>query len=249
MADVRAVATGHGELDGEFERRLDALLSELSPGWRAPELAEPHRSSESFRDYHRRNTKRMQVAHVLAQRPDTGAAVAGAVLDTIVCDEDVSSNRQLIEPMLKAVGRRRVQQHLIAVVEQGGPLQKVCAVRAWYWSQVTMVYRSVQGLRDREATPESIAADRDVADLRTQYRTACLHTFVDCAHAPTRDWLARGFVLDESFYPPASHPVVERARQIALADPARFADLLAKTSDNTNLAAIHVPQADDAAEP
>lgn len=71
MADVRAVASGHGELDGEFEQRLDALLTELSQGWRAPELAEPHRSSETFRDYHRRNAKRMQVANVLAQRPDT----------------------------------------------------------------------------------------------------------------------------------------------------------------------------------
>jgi hypothetical protein len=186
---------------------------------------------------------------VLEQRPAAAAVVAGAVLDTIVCDEDVSFNRQLIEPMLKVVGRRRVQQHLITVVEQGGLLQKVCAVRAWYWSQVTMVYRSVQGLRDRDATPESIAADRDVADLRAQYRTACLHAFVGCAHAPTRGWLARGFVLDESFYPPASHPVVERARQIALADPALFKDLLAKTSDNTNMAAIHVSQADDAVEP
>jgi hypothetical protein len=50
---------------------------------------------------------------VLAERPDAAVEVADAVLDTIACDENVSYNRQLIAPILKAVGRRRVQQHLI----------------------------------------------------------------------------------------------------------------------------------------
>lgn len=238
MADVRAIATEYGELDDELERRLDALVDALSPGWQPPELPEPYRSDERFRAYHRRNAKRMQVGSVLSAQPAAAARLADMVLEAIVCDEDVSFNRQLIEPMLTAIGRRRVQQHLIATVGNGGPLQKVCAVRAWYWSQVTLVYRSTEDLHEHNPTPESVAADDDVADLRALCRTACLNAFVTCHHVATREWLARGFILDENFYLPEMHANVVRARQIAQADPGRFGDLLAKTTDGTNMAAI-----------
>ena len=88
----------------------------------------------------------------------------------------------------------------------------------------------------------------EVADLRARYRAACLDAFVRCEHVPTREWLARGFILDESFYLPDSHALVAQARQIALADPDRFKDLLFKTADGTNMAAIHF-QAEDGIEP
>jgi hypothetical protein len=228
----------NGDLTGAFEGRLDDLLAELCSDWAMPELPTKFASNQAFRMYHRRNAKRQQLAGVLRERPDVAVAVADRVLDAIVCDEDVASNRQLIEPMLAAVGRRRVQEYLISAVASGSLLQRVCAVRAWYWSQAVLVFDSSRALRDRRPTAVSQATDDKVADLRAWYRAACLTAFVDCDHTPTREWLANGFILNDSFYPSNLHGKVTQARAIAEADPDRFKDLLAKTMDGPNLAAI-----------
>lgn len=229
-----------GGLHTEFEQRLDALLADLAPDWQwqPRELPEPHRSNERLRTYQRHNGKRIHLGHLLAAHPDLAAAHADRVLDAIVCDEDPSFNKQLIHPVLAAIGRRAVQRHLIAVIETGPAHKKVCAVRAWYWSQVSLVYHSVQDLREQRPTQTSQAADDEVADLRGQYRIACLAAFVTCEHPPTRDWLTHGFLLKKEYYPPNLHDLVAQARTIAEADPARYQDLLAKNEDGTNMAQI-----------
>jgi hypothetical protein len=227
-----------GDLEAEFERRLDDLLAELCPEWQPPELPEPYRSNQRFRAYNRRNAKRMQLGDLLRTRPEVAVAVVDRVLDVIACDEDVSSNKQLIHPALAAVGRRTVQRYLISVIETGPEHKKVCAVRAWYWSQVSLVYASVQALAERRPTSASRAADDDVADLRGQYRIACLTAFVTCEHVSTREWLARGFLLKDEYYPANVHDVVARAQSIAVADPHRYKALLAAEDDGTNMAQI-----------
>lgn len=227
-----------GDLYAEFEQRLDSLLAELSPGWQPPELPEAYRFNDRFEAYSRRNAKRAQVQDRLTNRPHAAVALAERVLDAIVCDEDVSFNRDLIQPMLDSIGRRRVQLHLISVIESGPAAKKVCAVRAWYWSQVTLTYNSMDALHERRATQTSRAADDDVVDLRGRYRTACLTAFVACDHGPTRDWLARGCILREDFYPPNLGDLVAQARILAEADPVRYKDLLSKTEDGTTMAAI-----------
>ncbi|MFC7246169.1 hypothetical protein ACFQO7_27155 [Catellatospora aurea] len=228
----------YGDLHREFEQRLDDLLAESCPSWRPQELPEPYRSNEAFRDYERRNAKRMQVGEQLKDRPELAAALADRVLETITCDEDVSFNKQLIHPLMDAVGRRRVQRHLISTVETGPVAKKVCATYAWYWSQVSLVYRSTDDLRQARPTTASRAADDDVADLRGQYRAACLAAFVGCDEVPIREILARWFILKDEFYPPNLLALVARARSIAESDPLRFKDLLAKTEDGTNLAQL-----------
>jgi len=100
------------------------LLAELSPGWQVPELREPYSNDETFRAYFRRNRNRSQVGGALVELPEIAVRLAEVVLDAIVCDEDVAFSRKLIEPMLASLGRRRVQQHLIRVVETGGLLKK-----------------------------------------------------------------------------------------------------------------------------
>ncbi|WP_433129279.1 hypothetical protein ACQPWW_04125 [Micromonospora sp. CA-240977] len=161
-----------GDLAGEFERQLDDLLAELHSDWVEPELPPRYASNESFRRYHRRNGKRWQLACVLRERPDLAAALAGRVLAAVVCDEHVAANRQLIEPMVTAVGRRRVQEYLISVVTSGSLPQRVCAVRAWYWSQAVLVYESPEALARRQPTTVSQGHNDDVVDLRAWYR-AC----------------------------------------------------------------------------
>lgn len=225
----------YGDLGAEFEQRLDDLLADLCPEWQPAELPEPYRSDERFRIYERRNAKRIHLGNLLTARPDLADTVADRVLETIACDEDVSFNKQLIHPILNTVGRRNVQRYLISVVEAGPAHKKVCAIRAWYWSQVTLVYESSQALHEHRPTHNSRAADDEVADLRGQYRAACLTAFVACEHLPTREWLARGFLLKADYYPANLHDLVTQARAIAEADPVRYKDLLAKNDDGTNL--------------
>jgi hypothetical protein len=202
-----------------------------SPRWSVGEKAQ-------YWDYERCNVKRMHLGEVLRERPSDAAAFADRVLDAIVCDEDVSFNRQLIEPMIVAVGRRAVQEYLIEAVRMSAAPQKVCAVRAWYWSQPMLVYRSSSDLRKRRPTASSGAEADEVVDLRSWYREACLRAFVECDDVETRKWLARGFILSGAHYDPALGELVDRARAIAEADPVVFADLLAKTEDGTSLAAL-----------
>jgi hypothetical protein len=237
--DVGMSVWADGEFTEAFEQRLDALLAQLCPDWVPPALPDVA-ADPRYMAYERLNVKRLQVAGQLRAQPGAASVMADRVLDAVVHDEDVSFNRQIIEPMLAAVGRRAVQQHLIAVVETGSPLQRVCAIRAWYWSQVVLVYESSQALGSGRPTAASQALDDEVADLRQRYRAACLGAFVACDDIAIRQWLARGFLLDESFYPPRLHNTVARARAIAEADPVRFKDLLARTSDGTNLAAFGV---------
>jgi len=227
-----------GDLATEFEQRLDELLAEICPGWQPAELPEPYRSDQRLRDYNRLNAKRIHLGDALKARADTAAAHADRVLAAVACDEDVSFNKQLLHPVLRAVGRRTVQRYLISVVEHAPAHKKTCAVRAWYWSQVSLVYDSVEDLRQHRPTSASQAADDEVMDLRGEYRIACLSAFVACEHIPTREWLAHGFLLVDEYYPPNLHQLVARARAIAEADPSRYKDLLAREDDGTNMAQL-----------
>ena len=140
-------------------------------------------------------------------------------------------------------GRRTVQRYLISVVEHELAHKKVCAVRAWYWSQACLVYDSVEALHQHRLTRASQAADDEVRDLRDQYRIECLAAFVACDHEPTREWLGHGFLLVNEYYPPSLHQLVSRARAVAEADPSRYQDLLAREHDGTNLAKIRFTDA------
>ncbi|MBG0561337.1 hypothetical protein [Actinoplanes aureus] len=225
-----------GDLEAEFEQRLDELLAELCPEWSVPQIPEPYRGDRRLVAYERRNVKRLHLGRLLSTSPEVAAALGDRVLDVVACDEDVSFNKQLINPMLAALGRRAVQNYLIGVVETGSEHKKVCAVRAWYWSQVSLLYRSAEALQARRPTPDSRAADDEVADLRARYRIACLTAFVTCRQTATREWLAKGFLLKEDYYPANLHGLVAQARAIAEADANRYSKLLARKDDGTNLA-------------
>ncbi|MBG0569331.1 hypothetical protein [Actinoplanes aureus] len=228
----------NGDLATEFERRLDDLIAEASPEWQPEELPEPYRSDQRFRAYHRVSAKRTYLGDILKARPSLTAFHAGRVLPPIICDEDVAANEQTIHPVMQAVGRRTVQRYLISAVENEPDHKKVCAVRAWYWSQVSLVYDSVEALHQHRPTPASQATDDEVVDLRSHYRNACLAAFVASDYIPTQEWLARGFLLVKDYYPPTLHHLVARARAIAEAEPDRYKDLLAKNADGTNMAQI-----------
>ncbi|MEV4411418.1 hypothetical protein [Catellatospora sp. NPDC049609] len=230
-----------GALHAGFEERLDELLAKFLPRWQDP--SRPLDPDEAAVSARRRRDKRALLAAQLREQRARAVELAEPLLHAVVHDEDESLNRQLVEPLVEVVGRRRVQTHLIQTVAWGHPHLKVCAVRAWHWSQVTLVYDSDEALLDGRPTAASRLADDRVADLRGWYRAACLEAFVTTEHAPTRDWLARGFLLDEGHYLPDQHHLVIQARAIAEADPGRYLALLTRTEDGTSLASFR--SADD----
>jgi hypothetical protein len=229
----------HGDLYPEFERRLDEILAEVSPGWIPEgELLDRFRDDERLYEYCLRDAKRQHLGDVLKARRDVAAERAEAVLAAVVCDEDVSFNKQLLLPVMAATGRRHVQTFLIAAVENEPPHKKVCAAHAWYWSQVSLHYLTFDDYDRGCPTSESRAADEEVADLRARYRNACLAAFVACDHAPTRERLDGGFQLVEDLYPPDLHHLVRAARAVADADPERYHRLLDATGDGPGMAHI-----------
>lgn len=132
-----------------------------------------------------------------------------------------------------------MQEYLIAVIDDG-PAHKKVGAPCGPGTGVPGHPRLPHGRGPAGATPYpgSRAADDEVADLRGRCRAACLTAFVDCDHQPTREWLARGFHLDEDGYPPALREVVARARAIAAADLHRYRDLLTRRDDGTTLAQL-----------
>jgi len=175
----------------------------------------------------------------MTAQPEVAATAADRVLGVIACDEDMSCNRQLIDPIVAAVGRRILQRYLISVIETGPEHKKVCATDAWYWAQAVLVYEGFQAFDARRPTPASQAAYDDVADLRGQYRIACLRAFVASQQTPTRERLAGGFLLKDERYPPNLHHLVAQARTIAKADPHRYENLLSKEDDEIGLTIVH----------
>jgi hypothetical protein len=142
----------------------------------------------------------------------------------------------MIEPLVAAVGQPTVQRYLISVIQAGPAHKKVCAMRAWYWSQVTLVYESSEAYEARRPTLASQAAFDEVAELRDLYRIACLNAFVAVQHTPTRERLANGFLLTDDRYPPNQHHLVAQA--IAAQDPHRYSNLLTKQDDQIGLSQI-----------
>jgi hypothetical protein len=128
-----------------------------------------------------------------------------------VHEPDPSFNRQLVEPAIAAFGRRRVQLALIAYLDTGTAPDIAGAARAWYWTQVPLVY--VGG--SKNATPESTAEYEAFSDLRKRYRYIALRRFVTEDDLDVRRCILPGIPLYPRAYPADMHDLVARAVQIA----------------------------------
>jgi len=88
--------------------------------------------------------------------------VVEPLIRAAVHEPDPSFNRQLVAPAVAAFGRRRVQLAFIAYLDTGTAPDMAGAARAWYWTQVPLVY--VGG--SKTPTPESAAQCDAFSDLR-----------------------------------------------------------------------------------
>ncbi|MEV4826110.1 hypothetical protein [Micromonospora sp. NPDC049274] len=207
---------------------LDGLIQQLCPDWSCEfpgPLAPDHERFELIA------AKRMQVARVLRRRPDRAAALSEQVLATIVADEDSSCNRQLVAPLVTAIGRSAVLAGLLSYARSGSPAQQAGAARGWYWAQPTLVYPTRADLDNRRPTAASQAEWDEMADLCRAFRIACLTAFLATDDVRARADLAMRFTLNPEDYPPELAAEVDEARSIAAGDPQRYRRLLTDTTE------------------
>lgn len=107
---------------------------------------------------------------------------------------------------------------------------------AWYFARPGLQYASMEDLRRGVPTEESKAALEALADLRSEYRSACLSAFLACEDPETRQDLSLGLSLDPADYPADLRTSHEKARRIIQADPERYRWLLERCTHMPPLA-------------
>jgi len=180
--------------------------------------AEPPVAEESGVRSSWRHRARMAVGTAVNRRVQE-ASQAGPVpeewfeplIRAAVHEPDPSFNRQLVAPAVAAFGPRRVQLALIAYLDTGTAPDMAGAARAWYWTQVPLVY--VGG--SKTPSPDSAAEYEAFSDLRQRYRCAALRRFVTEQDLDVRRCILPGLPLDAQLYPDEMRDLVARAVQIA----------------------------------
>lgn len=205
------------------EPLLDGLAALFNPG---QDLTAPVPGNAAASRYSRCERKRAAIGRAAARDLDLVRANAALVLSAAVHDQCRSGNRQLIDPLVAALGYRPVQEALIGYVENGTDAEAIGATMAWYWARPPLVYLGTANWERRQPTADSKAAWDALADLRTRYRHACLRAFLARDDLHVRFALSLGVTLDPATYPAELLPDLEHARRIALADPDRYERLL-----------------------
>ncbi|MDT7797679.1 MAG: hypothetical protein QOI78_1112 [Actinomycetota bacterium] len=103
-----------------------------------------------------------------------------------VHEPDPNFNRQLVEPVITAFGRRRVQVALIAHLDAGTAPDMAGAARAWYWTETTLTHLAGAG------TPAAQSRD-----LRERYHRLALRRFVTETDLDVRRSIVAGLPLDQ----------------------------------------------------
>lgn len=227
--------TGLAERLRLFEPLLDELAAELGLEITGPAESRGDAVSDA---YHRCEVKRHRIGAACASNREAVLDHAGEIMHAIAHDHCPSGNRQLIEPLVNALGARQAMERILGYMETGSAAERLGAAMAWYWAAPTVQYATLGELRNDpgrsgavklalvpgERTPSGKNAEAQVfmREFRPRIRTAYLRAFLasedpgDCRHFSQFVSL----VLDD--YPVELHPEVEAARRIAEQHPERF---------------------------
>ncbi|MGW8889266.1 hypothetical protein [Streptomyces sp. NPDC055749] len=151
--------------------------------------------------HHRNEVKRFQIGEAAAQGPVATRQHADLLMHAAVHDQCRSGIRQLIEPLVKALGYRQVQSAIVEYMKNGSDAEKAGASMAWYFARPGLQYASMKDLRRGISTEESKAELEALADLRDDYRAACLVAFLACEDPETREDLSLDLSFDPAVYP------------------------------------------------
>lgn len=155
---------------------LDGLLEALGLEWTDPEDPRLARFAEReplYPQYHRIGHKRQSAVQALTGNRPLVERHYERVLWALVHDDNPSSPRWLAGLLVSAVGRRRVQESLVRVIEEGTPYRQACAAAAWKWTEAPLRYAGEEDLRAGRPTPSSLAERATLADVQQRYLAAC----------------------------------------------------------------------------
>ena len=199
-----------------FEPKLDRLLAIFCPDWVMPQIM------EGEHQYHRCEVKRFKIGEAADADPAATRQYADLLIHAAMHDQCRSGIRQLIQPLVEALGHRRIQMAIIDYVRTGSYAEKVGATLAWYFARPGLRYGSMDDLRRGVPTEESKAAQGALADLRDDYREACLAAFLACGDPGVRQDLSLGINLDPAAYPDHLQPSHQQAIYIIMANPEHY---------------------------
>lgn len=205
-----------------FEPLLDELAAIFCPG---EDLAASWPEGRAESCHMRCEVKRLAISRAAGQDLPLVRAHASRVLRAVVHDQCRSGIRQLVDPLIAALGYRPVHEALIGYLEGGSEAEMIGSTMAWYPATPPLRYTKA-GWEQREPTAESKAQRDAVADLRHRFRHACLHAFVVRDSPELRFALSLRFTLDPADYPAKLQPELRQARRIILAAPARYERIL-----------------------
>lgn len=194
-----------------FHRRLAALLELVSAD------AAPDDGTANWQLAARR-----AIRHELKERGHLPEEFFGLLIMAGVYDSDPSFNRQFIEPVVTAFGRRRVKTALIEVLRTGTSAERAGAARAWYWTGIPMRVAGRDSSGAYIYTPESLAEREAVADLRAQWQEHALREFISNEDLDVRRCILPGLGLNPAEHPAEFRELVAEAVRIARAHPDEY---------------------------
>jgi hypothetical protein len=220
-----------------FEPLLDELAAEFGLEAVGPVKSRGNPASDA---YHRCEVKRLRIGEACALNREAVADHADEIMHAIAHDHCPSGNRQLIEPLVDALGARPVMERILSYLETGSATERLGATMALYWAAPTLQYSTLDELRNDpersqsgigklslvpgEMTPRSKNAEAHMLmrEFEPRIRAACLRAFLASEDLSDYRYFSHLISLAPSDYPVELHPEVEAAREIAEQPPERF---------------------------
>ena len=229
--------TGLDERLRLFEPLLDELAGEFCPEAIRPMESRGDPVSDA---YHRCEAKRHRVGEACASDRQAVLDHADEIMHAIAHDHCPSGNRQLIEPLVNALGPRQAMERILGFLETGSATERLGAAMAWYWAAPTLQYSTLDELRNDpgrgqsgavklalvpgERTPsgKNAAARMLLREFRPRIRAAHLRAFLASEDPGDCRYFSQFLSLSLDDYPVELHPEVEAARKVAEQHPERF---------------------------
>ena len=220
-------------------RLFEPLLDELAAEFRLEATGPMESRGDPVSDAYRRcEVKRLRIGQACGSNRGAVLDHADEIMHAIAHDHCPSGNRQLIEPLVKALGARPVMERILVYLEKGSATERLGAAMAWYWAAPTLQYSTLDELQNDpgssdavkhslvpgEVTPSGKNAQARVLtrEFRPRIRAACLRAFLASEDPDDCRYFSQFLSLSPGDYPVELHPEVEAARQIAEEHPERF---------------------------
>lgn len=222
-------------------RLFEPLLDELAAEFHLEAIGPMESWGDPVSDaYHRCEVKRCRIGEACASHRGGVVDHADEIIHVIAHDHCPSGNRQLIEPLVNALGARQVMERILDYMETGSVTERLGAAMAWYWASPTLQYSTLGDFRndiDRsessvvkhslvpgQVTPlgKNAEARMFMREFRPRIRAAYLRAFFASEDPSDCRYFSQFLSLALDDYPVELHLQVEAARKIVEQHPELF---------------------------